>query len=70
MTFHTLAEDSGSTPERRREEATDLVNKISTSGNCDQLSAKETEFIEQIEDDTTVSTKQLFWLREIWNKVM
>jgi hypothetical protein len=67
MSYHKLTEDSGSSDEARRAEMTKLVSLI--SDYSEQLSSAEAKFIEQMEDESvSVSTKQLFWARDIWGR--
>ncbi len=67
MTFHPLTKDSGSSAERRREEATDLVAKL--TDYSEQLLPHERKFVEDMaEDEREVSVKQLFYLRNLWDK--
>ena len=73
MPYHPLSSDSAQSPERRREEATQLVANITSlagSSEWEKLSDKEQGFIEQMEDEAQpVSVKQLFWLRDLWEKL-
>jgi hypothetical protein len=67
MTYHPLSQDSGSSPEQRRTEATKLCQLLGEY--LDELTERQRKFVEQMSDeDETVSTKQLFWLRDIWEK--
>ncbi len=67
MTFHPLTQDSGSSAERRREEATDLVAKL--TDYSEQLLPHERKFVEDMADEAReCSTKQLFWLRNLWER--
>ncbi len=66
MTYHPLANDTGQTPERRREEANDLCKLLAE--HTEEMNVKEQEFIESITDATYCSPKQLFWLRDLRDK--
>lgn len=71
MGYHDLS-DSGMTPEARREEADRLVKIITESGRSVwvySLSAKEQNFVDEMDMGGPVSTKQLFWLRDIKDKL-
>jgi len=63
-----LFQDSGSTSDSRRAEADKLLNLIQDFS--EQLTPKEAAFIESITDSEMVSTKQLFWLRDIKDKYL
>jgi hypothetical protein len=68
LAYNQFATESGGTAEDRRNEMNRLVEMI--SDHSEELSPKEASFIEQMEDETViVSTKQLFWARDIWAKV-
>lgn len=64
MTYHPLTEDTGQTPERRREEAEDLLAMI--SDYTEQLTDREREFVEEMAERDWASPKQLLWLQDIW----
>ena len=71
MTYHPLTQETGADPEQRRQEASDLVDKITSDAGYGDLSDKEKGFVEQMEDESQfVSAKQLFWLRDIWDKLL
>lgn len=69
--------DSGQSPERRREEAFDLLSRIkSTAGSLDMISQKECDCIDDLDDKrrkygdrVEVSPKQLYWLRDIYSRL-
>lgn len=68
MSYHDLS-DSGMTPEERRAEATRIVNMI--SDRSEEMKSHERQFVEKMADDSEwVSTKQLFWLRDLKEKYL
>jgi hypothetical protein len=69
MAYHPLANDTGGSPEDRRNEA-DRILKILEDVDAVQFTTKEDQFIGQIRDDVPVSPKQLFWLRDIKDKYL
>lgn len=69
MSYHELS-SSGMTPEARREEADRIVKIITDSdGYNNELSSKERNFVDEMDCGGPVSTKQLFWLRDIKDKL-
>lgn len=66
MTYHDLTKESGSTADSRRAEADRLCTMI--EDNLEQLTPTELSFLGQVQDGGPVSTKQLFWLRDIKDK--
>jgi hypothetical protein len=66
MAYHPLTNDTGQTPERRREEANDLCRMLGDS--LDGMTDKERDFMESITDSQWCSPKQLFWLRDLRDK--
>jgi hypothetical protein len=66
MTYHPLANDSGSDDSRRREEAADLVSKL--EDYLEELTPSQRSFVEQMGEGGPVTVKQIFWLRNIWDK--
>ena len=59
-------DEIGQTPDTRRVEADRLLKIIEDMS--EQLTPKETAFVEQMADSKVVSPKQLFWLRDIKDK--
>jgi hypothetical protein len=68
MVMGKLFQDSGSTPEARREEADRIIDILFHEISPESMEGKEADFIEQMEADGRVSPKQLFWLRDIKSK--
>ncbi len=73
MTYHPLTNDTAQTPERRAEEARELVDKLvdSTGDMCEREADFITSMAERLEKygtRTVVSPKQLFWLRDLVEK--
>ena len=66
-----IATESGGSPDDRRSEATRILKMLEgiDLGECTQAAQT---FVEQMYDDLSqpVSTKQLFWLRDIKSKVL
>lgn len=68
MAYHPLSNEDGLSLEDRLERCQELVDKISPF--MSQLSAKEQSFIEQMDGEIGFATpKQLFWLRDIWDRL-
>ncbi len=65
MSYHDLSECS-LTPAERLEEAMRIINIL--EDYYDELSEKEQAFIESLQ--TSCSVKQLFWLRDIKDRVL
>ena len=67
MSYHDLS-DSTLTTDERRAEATRIVGIIGDQMIKEML-AHEAKFVRQMEDeDTPVSVKQIFWLRDLSEK--
>lgn len=69
MTYHALTKDSGGTADDRRSEADRLV-RIIMQLDLGSMTPKESDFIAQMEEGGAVTTKQLFWLRDIKDKYL
>jgi hypothetical protein len=69
MAYHPLANDTGGTADDRRSEADRLV-KIIEEAAPDTMTQTEIEFVDRMSHGGTVSTKQLFWLRDIKDKYL
>jgi len=68
MGYHSLSE-CAMTAAERLEEAGRIVNMIeSTASAYDRLTPKEQSFIESMK--SSCSVKQLFWLRDIKDRVL
>jgi hypothetical protein len=66
MSYHDLSE-STLTQEERVAEAVRITSRL--IGSCaDELTPKEQEFVAHMENADYVSTKQLYWLRDINDK--
>jgi hypothetical protein len=66
LSYNNLSE-SGMTFDERRAEATRIVAMI--EDYTEQMTAVERRFVMQIADESApVSTKQLFWLRDLKSK--
>jgi len=66
MSYHDLSE-STLTQEERVAEAARITSRL--IGSCaDELTPKEQEFVAHMENADYVSTKQLYWLRDINDK--
>jgi hypothetical protein len=67
MSYHDLSECTLS-PAERLEEAGRIVNMLTaTDDTFYKLSLRERSFIDGLQ--TSCSVKQLFWLRDIWERV-
>jgi hypothetical protein len=66
MTYHPLANNSGSDDSRRREEAAQLVSLL--SDHLEELSPSQRNFVEEMGEGGPVSVKQLYFLRDLWEK--
>ena len=66
MAYHDLTQDSGSDDSARREEAAQLVKLL--EDHLEELAPNQKAFVEQMSEGGPVSTKQLFWLRDLWSK--
>jgi hypothetical protein len=66
VTYHPLANDSGSDDSRRREEAAQLVSLL--SDHLEELSPRQRSFVEEMGEGGPVSPKQLFYLRDLAEK--
>jgi hypothetical protein len=65
MGYNDLS-DSGMTDAARRDEATRIVKMIKGSVDVSELALREIHFVNEIENPwRPVSTKQLFYLRDI-----
>lgn len=69
MAYHELARESGGSADDRLSEARRIL-KILESFSSDELTVSEAKFIEDISDAESVTTKQLFWLRDIKDKYL
>jgi hypothetical protein len=69
VAYHPLANDSGGTPESRREEATRILRMLD-SVDLDTMTASEKKFCNGMyaDEDQAISPKQLFWLRDLREK--
>jgi hypothetical protein len=66
MSYHDLSE-STLTPQERRREASVIVARVQSS--MDEMTPMERNFVEQMNCEfAPVSTKQIFWLRDISDK--
>jgi hypothetical protein len=73
MAYHPLTRDSGGTPEDRRSEASRILKMFVESGfDLDELAPNERRFMDQMLDNELqpISTKQLFWLRDLKEKLL
>ena len=69
MSYHPLANDTGGTAEDRRAEA-DRILKLFDNLGIEGMTAKEQEFIDDMDFGGEVTPKQLFWLRDIKDKYL
>lgn len=64
----SLGQETGQTPERRREEANQLLERLFPI--AEQMKANEQSFVTDMHDDQSrpCSGRQLFWLRDLVEK--
>lgn len=75
MSYHSLTTESGGDHRQRAMEAEKLLELIGE--DTDQLAPNEQKFVADLKErferyglQTTVSTKQLFWLRDIKDRLI
>jgi len=69
MTYHPLTQDSGSDSTARRAEADKLLHMIDECQDFIVLASnKELQFVQDCHDGRLVTTKMLFWLRDLKDK--
>lgn len=68
MAYNNLTRDTAQTPERRREEADNLLKMLEGVG--EQMTEKEQEFVGDMSLQTWCSPKQLLWLRDLKDKYL
>jgi hypothetical protein len=66
MAYHPLAQDTAQTPERRREEAEQLLSLLQPHYN--EMMNHEQKFWSDMQQTSLCSPKQLFWLRDLRDK--
>ena len=67
MSYHDLSSCTLD-DDQRREEADRILKML--EGEADNLTTKEQDFMEQMQDGGPVSVKQLFWMRDIKDKYL
>lgn len=70
MAYHPLANETGGTADDRRAEADRIISMLIHAGCYNQMTEKESDFVQRIESNVPVSPKQLFWLRDIKDKYL
>lgn len=70
MAYHEMTKESGGTADDRRSEADRIIKILAENFSVDGMTPKEQDFISQMEEGGSVSTKQLFWLRDIKEKYL
>lgn len=69
MTYHPLTQDSGSDSVARRAEADKLLRMIDAEQDFIVLATnKELQFVQDCHDGREITTKMLFYLRDIKDK--
>jgi len=63
MAYHPLTNETGQTPERRREEAEFILDLL--HDYYDQMEQNEKQFWNSMQNYQTCSPKQLLWLRDL-----
>ena len=66
MDYHPLFNDTGQTPEERRNEADRILKML--DGHEGEMEDREAEFIEDMGNCQGCTPKQIFWLRDIKDK--
>ena len=66
MSYHPLANESGGDDLSRAKEARTIVRLLEDV--TEQMTQKERDFVEEMNDCDYCSVKQLFWLRDIKSK--
>jgi hypothetical protein len=70
MSYHSLSECT-LTDDERQQEAERILTIITSTGAMSRLSLVDVDFLSTVcLNDYQVSTKQLFWLRDLKDKVM
>ena len=70
MGYHDLS-DSGMTAQERRNEATRILRILDDQCSFEDFRPHEQEFMDKMDQpDVPVSTKQLFWLRDLKEKYL
>lgn len=70
MTYHPLTKESGGDDKARIEEARRIVRILEEFMDSDKLSEKDKQFLTEMTDCDFCTTKQLFYLRDIKDKVI
>lgn len=70
MPFHSLSDDSGGTAEDRRAEAWRILEILREFKALGKLTEIERAFVNKTAQGFPVSPKQIFWLREIKDRVI
>jgi hypothetical protein len=68
VAYHPLTKDSGSDADNRRAEA-DRILKMLTP-HFEELAPNEKQFVGDVKRGFPVTVKQLFWLRDLKDKVL
>jgi hypothetical protein len=63
MAYHPLTNESGGDDSSRRGEAAKLVSLLEPY--LDEMTPTQRRFVEQMSEGGPVSTKQIFWLRDL-----
>jgi hypothetical protein len=69
MAYNDLTRESGGDDKQRVEEAHRIL-KILADVDSDGMTAKERDFVNQMQGCFECTTKQLFWLRDIKDKYL
>lgn len=70
MAYNPLSNDTGGTADDRRSEADRILELLAAYVPLEDMTDKEQEFVDNMQDDRPVSAKQLFWLRDIKDKYL
>ena len=68
MAYHPLTNETGGNAFDAKIEAKKILEIINEYADVDEMTTKEQDFLEQMEDAENVSPRQLLWLRDIKDK--
>jgi hypothetical protein len=68
MSYHPLTSETGSDADNRRSEANRILEML--KGRDEELAPNEQKFFENLRKGYPVTAKQLFWLRDIKDRII
>lgn len=69
MSYHDLSECT-LTPEERLREALEIIKMIEKYGSPDEIKENEQSMMTMVTDTDRCSVRQLFWLRDIKDRIL